>query len=80
MEKKIFNYTGSTRNYKKPAVGDVGVVTMSSMSEMYVRAVWYLSEYAYKSGYIDTMNKPLYLFRIKSLKPKSPIYDHIPGF
>lgn len=75
---EIFNYTASTRKSHKFNTDDVVVVTMSSMPERYNRAVFSLSKYAYDEGYIDTMYNPLYLFRIKIIKP--PIYDYTPGF
>lgn len=78
MEKKLFNYTGSTRKDKTFSVGDIVVVTKSSMSEMYVHAVWWMSGMAYETRYIDTMYNPICVFKVKSLNP--PIYDHIPGF
>lgn len=79
MEKNIFNYTASTRrNHSKLTEGDIIIVTRSSMSQYYDRAVFLMSGYAKTAGYIDTMYNPLYLFRVKTLKP--PVYDHIPGF
>ncbi len=36
MEKKLFNYTGSTRKGSTFNIGDIVVITKSSMSEMYI--------------------------------------------
>lgn len=79
MQKDLFHYVGPARHAGKSfTIADIVVVSMSSMPEKYNRAVFLMSAFAYDSGYVDTLNNPLYLFRVKSLK--IPIYDHIPGF
>lgn len=79
MEKKLFHYVGPAKHAGTIfSIGDIIVVTKSTMPEMYIRAVHVLSNYAYQSKYIETMYNPLYLFRVKKLKINNN--DHIPGF
>lgn len=80
MEKQLFHYLASMNSAKQCREGDVIIVTKSTMPEMYGRAVYRLSFPFEGTSYFEILYNPLYLFRVKSLKPKINNNDHIPRF
>lgn len=77
MQKQIFHYLTSFKNLKKYKEGDLIVITMSAMPELYSRCVHIQGKQAFAG--LDILHyNPLYGFKVKSVKINNN--DHIPGF